>query len=235
MYFEGKFRSVTTVDTYTTVYKNFKDKLLSVDWLSIKPIDHVLSYSNNIICRIPWSAQNFGLFNGYELDQNLSIRDSFLSFIEYIEHIVPGHKVVRADANHSLPEKIDRYAELARMHYDGKIFHRYCRRCQLGIQVNEGSRLFVEGESILINELELCEFNNKLCHWGVNWGSTSKIILILDLIDINTFNKLGYFTKKSMGEYDPNQIEFNNALRYLDIFKKQYNLSDAITFADHVG
>lgn len=234
MHINPKIKPVAVVDKTTTAYTNFFNALQSVNWAPsdyIIPATEVLSYAPGFVFNnIEWSNSHPG-FKRYWGEQHFTsspeldkAKEYSLEFFRYLEELIPGHRVVRAEMMATLPESVDRRAEVNRMHYDARVLHVHCRRCQLGFYTNEQSLLFVEGESMQINTDTVYEFDNRLCHWGVNWGNTLKLVLVFDLINLSHWNTLNSRVKENF--FEPEKFSFDE-FRYKQFvakFKKEHSI-----------
>ena len=71
------------------------------------------------------------------------------------------------------------------------------------------------------------EFNNKECHWGVNYGDTTRIIVVLDMVDLNVWNNLDPIIRDKFFEEDSMEIITQEKQRYAKFiteFKAKHNL-----------
>jgi hypothetical protein len=201
------FQPLATVDTCTLEYINFKESLLKIDWkLSeyIKGTHPSLNYAPGFyLDSNPWLNTHTGYknyHNKYFLSNATPEIETAVEqakpFLKYLESILNGYKIIRAELMATAPEKIDRKKELARIHIDSKMFHKHALRCQLAIQTNPGALLFVEGESLNVSDSVIYTFNNQKAHWGVNWGDSLKLVLMFDIMKPEDWELLSDKEKK---------------------------------------
>lgn len=232
MHINPVFKKLIDIDKSRIEYKDFVDALLAIDWQGplVSPAIAALNYSPGLRFRnIPWINSHPGFKKLIGIEKEISdetfnkVQDTAVPFFNYIESCLPGHKIIKAEMMATQPEMVNKHSELARMHHDWRIYHKYSKRCQLGILTNPGSFLFVEGQELLVPNDCLYEFDNRLCHWGVNWGETLKLVFIVDIIELSVWDKLPQYTKDRFFEEEITEDALRSK-QYTIKFKNKYRL-----------
>jgi hypothetical protein len=199
MYTEHPFEDFCKIDTTRIEYINLKQSLLAINWeLEAWIISNRLSYSRGF--NFTWLISN-GIKIVKPTTDCIPVsieqaRIDAIPFFNYLDSLVPNHRVFRAEILYTPPEKVDKRSELERMHIDCKTLHKYLKRCQLAIVPNPDGFLFVEDDCAVMKTDTLIHFNNRKVHWGVNWGVIPKLNMTIEFIDLDVWNSLSNDIKK---------------------------------------
>jgi hypothetical protein len=230
MHIDHSFEDFCKIDTTRIEYINLKQSLLAVDWGSEAWVtSDILSYTRGFnFTEIPWSwSDDVKIFRhlvGHEPDSIEKARISAIPFFNYLDSLVPNHRVARADILYTPPEPVDRIAELEKMHIDSKTCHTYLKRCQLAILGNPDAFLFVEDDCVNIKTDTLIQFNNKKVHWGVNWGSTPKLNMVIEFMDLDVWDSMSDYIKKIFFVAHHLKKDLIKTENYKEQFKKKHLL-----------
>lgn len=231
MHINPVFKKLIDVDKTRIEYKNFVNALLSIDWTGpgVTPGVKSLQYSPGIrFSNIEWMQDHPGFRKLLDTTEKIpdSIQlalDTSVPFFNYLESLLPGYRIIKAEMMATQPEPVDRLKELPRMHHDGKVYHRYSKRAQLAILTNPGAFLFVEDQQLNVRDDCFYEFNNRLCHWGVNWGDSLKLVLIVDFIEMKVWDSIPTL-KKSMLFQEEETLDFYRTLKFMDEFRNKHRV-----------
>ena len=239
MFVVNNFKKISDVDTTTDAYVNFSNALLDVDWNSTKLAGSakVLSYAPGFTFdNIPFMNEHKGFKekwgNTNNSNQNkpvdiINVRNNSLPFFALIESLVPNHRVIRSEILAQQPKEIDRQDEIKQIHIDHRVFHIFARRCQIVIATNQNAYLNVAHQQISLPVGSLFEFNNKECHWGCNYGDSIRIATVVDLLDVDVWDRLDSNTKDNFFEPDDPKIIANDDRRIEEFileFKTKHEL-----------
>ena len=230
MHLATNINTLATIDTSRKEYVDFKSAILGIDWTPssyITPSNNALAYAPGVVfANIPfvndhpahkqsWGQATTG--NIFQTQQFKKLWDSSIPLFSYIEELVPNHRIVKAEILATKPHAVNNKAEVERIHLDGKKFHKLATRCQIAFLSNPDCFLFVEDSKINVTEGTIFEFNNRLCHWGVNWGTTLKVCLVVDMIDLAVWNKLSDHDRATFFDIDVTKEE----IKYMINFKQR--------------
>jgi hypothetical protein len=193
MHIEHPFEDFCKIDTTRIEYINLKQSLLAIDWESESDTNPgILCYTRGF--RFTWSiSAGVKIYSPPTNPRTVSTekaRKDVIPFVNYLDSLVPNHRVFRAEILYTPPEKVDRKSELKKMHIDSRTFHKYLKRCQLAIIPNPDGFLFVEDDCAVMKTDTLIHFNNRKVHWGVNWGVIPKLNMMIEFIDLDVWNSL---------------------------------------------
>lgn len=227
------FDTIAQVNLNCKEYTDMKSAMLAIDWINnhaIRESNAALAYAPGIrFFDIPLTKEHpvhIKMLNylteepQYQSTQFKKLWETSVPFFTYIESLIPNHRVVKAEIFATPPERYNANEIVKRIHIDNGNFHALCKRCQIAFSTNDQSYLFVENSKQLIEEGVVYEFNNRRCHWGVNWGKTLKLVLVLDIIDLDIWNNL---TKE---EYDTffNFPDVSEHIKKVTPFRKNWLL-----------
>ena len=199
------FEEFCKIDINKTEYLNLKNAVIKINWEQVDATYHKIFFYTKIVPIVNFAWDNdkpiFRTFydqTARTAEENEIIRDireAAVPFFNYLENLIPNHLVARAEIMFTPPEKMDIYNELRKMHIDCKFFHYYLKRCQLAFLTNSKSLLFVEGDSMQIPIDALLQFDNTRIHWGVNYGDSPKVCLMIEFVKHGELESLDSYTK----------------------------------------
>lgn len=234
MHIDPIFQKLLSVDTTRPEYINFKNALLEVDWtLSdyIKGTRVYLNYAPGFyFCRRPWIYDFYKSFFEnfeYSTDKRPDItraRSLAIPFLDYLESLLDGYKIIKTEVMATQPEVEDQRKNLAKMHIDTRSYHDYCIRCQLGIETNSNSFLFVEDQKLVLTEGDVFAFDNRKCHWGSNYGDTIKIVIMFDIIRPRDWEVLPAKVKDNFFEHEFSLEDTKTMNQFIARFRKLYRV-----------
>lgn len=239
MHVKNYFNKLANIDTNSKEYLNFSNALFDVNWNdgTLQQSTAILSYAPGFtFYNIPFMNDHPGFKKNWGNSSNsdehkdasvVKVRKESIAFFEMIEKLVPNHRVIRSEVLMELPNKISFTDEISRMHIDSKVFHSHAKRCQIAIATNENCFLNVEHKQMSIPVGSLYEFDNKECHWGVNYGNSPRIVVIVDMIDVNVWANLNSVIKEHFFETNTPLIkgEIERYNKFIAEFKIKHNLS----------
>ena len=219
------FNNLATIDTSRKEYVDFKSAVLDIDWRlsqSIRASASVLTYAPGVVFsnvplvnQHPIHIKKWGLSNLNRTTPNFQrLWDTSIPMFSYIEELVPNYGIVKAEIMATPPELVSGRPKINRIHIDPLNMHSLSKRCQIALLSNAESYLFVEGIQQHITEGTIYEFDNKRPHWGVNYGNTLKICLVVDMINLDVWNNLSSCDKDKFFDQNITQQEIDHLNNY---------------------
>lgn len=125
-----------------------------------------------------WEGHGYPIIN-YTLDNEIIFKETE-KIIKKLETLYLGKagKVIFAKL---LPEKF------IKPHADSGYYLTNCRRCHVPILTNEWVHFFAGNEWMILEEGDLYELNNNVVHSVINYSSSPRIHLIIDIIPNEAF------------------------------------------------
>lgn len=235
---------MASLDTEAREYRDFTQAVLAIDWSERENFHssaQVLSYAPGFpLPDVAWSNDHpgykkmlgpvyrnlIGLDNSnYSMGTKAYARHQSLAFFQYIERILPNHRLVKAEILSHMPESVDRQSELNRMHIDRRNLHRHSKRCQMLLAGDDQSWLWVEDDHAAPHADKLLAFDNRKAHWGTNWGSSLKLTLVLDILDLDYWDKLSAQEQDTFFDPAPEDQDDVRFEAFKQQFKTRHNLA----------
>ena len=229
MRMEKAFEEFCKIDVNRIEYINLKKNLLEIDWGKIIPKLGVLAYGKGFtFVDFPWTKDKpiFKEYSFWPKEDNETvnhIRQVAVPFFDYIETLTPNHYIARAELLYTFPEKVSKLHELNKMHTDCNIFHNYLKRCQFAFLTNSKSLLWVEDECINIQPNTMIQFNNRKVHWGVNYGDSPKLVMIVEFIEHGVWEQLPFDIQQNFFDLIKDEDDLNITLNYKKQFLIKHN------------
>ena len=104
--------------------------------------------------------------------------------LDYILTLWPNHRYIKGEISHCPPGDKQGY------HIDHRIFHRFSHRVHIPITTNMLCSLKVETEYRHLAQGEIWTFNNIKLHASENLGTTSRVHIVVDIMDQEIFNQI---------------------------------------------
>ena len=125
--------------------------------------------------------------NLYKQEYNIAdmmLRNETQYILDYIIELFPGHRFIKGEISHCPP------GEQQGFHIDPRVFHRFSRRVHVPLITNLESSLKVLYKKQHLAQGEIWTFNNLSPHASENLGNTSRVHIVVDIMEQEIFNKI---------------------------------------------
>lgn len=116
-------------------------------------------------------------------DSDLALLKSTYYILDHLNTIWPNHRFIKGEVSHCPP------GVKQGRHRDGRTFHKLSHRVHIPITTNEQCFLETGGESAHLKQGEIWTFNNLAKHSSRNEGITSRVHLVIDVMDNAVFDE----------------------------------------------
>jgi hypothetical protein len=117
-------------------------------------------------------------------EQDLKLRNATQYILDYILTIWPDYHFVKGEIGHCPP------GEQQGMHVDPRVFHRFSHRVHIPITTNNLCNLKVLKDKQHLAQGEIWTFNNIDMHASENLGTTSRVHVIVDIMNREIFDQI---------------------------------------------
>lgn len=197
MYEEGlTARKVAKFDT--AIFNDYRKWQSEWDWDPVEQPNRYLRRDGTHIVYLPLNKERvsgfYNLMRGYPPGIQSMWETTLKPQCEYLASLtgIDDPIIVQADIARMHPDGGDTI-----MHTDTRYNQRYARRYNIAIDTNPDCWLYHYSYDLNnggmrdhINEGELWELNNKIIHTAVNYGTTWRTHLIIDVMPRNYYNKM---------------------------------------------
>jgi Aspartyl/Asparaginyl beta-hydroxylase len=117
-------------------------------------------------------------------EQDLKLRNSTQYILDYIMDMWPNYCFIKGEISHCPP------GDQQGMHVDPRVFHRFSHRIHVPITTNNLCNLKVLEYKQHLGQGEIWTFNNIEIHASENLGTTSRVHVIVDIMNREIFNQI---------------------------------------------
>lgn len=149
------------------------------------------------------------------------ILDLTLPFLIEIKKHFPNHRFMKGEI-YNCPAKTSQD-----LHVDPKILHRFCRRLHLPLLTNDSAFLTIGHNQYHLEPYHIYDFNNMVPHGSYNAGDTTRIHIVVDLIEESVFNRLDGFMTMPQDLFDDSKNPGTDLDSYIEELKQIYPVKDA--------
>lgn len=178
MFFEDDLKEITKIPV--GVLDNLVNEIKFINWTLPEFDRQEVTLVDSRLCLLPFLISKPNQIT--ETDSRKKIWDASMPLIEFVNTTISSGKIIRGEVVNLGP------GQSLIPHIDVYWFHRESRRIHIPISTNDQCFLTFEDRQYHLEVGTVYEINNRVIHSAFNNGSTGRVHVILDIMDLDVYN-----------------------------------------------